>query len=143
MQGFIDFFNDKVARKIEIPGIDKTVKIPEINLNGGSSGGSGSGEGSGQSTGDSNEANIRGSNKGSDALTSGGTKAAAIAGEGSGFLQGMLGGGGDVQVSEGDTTNIFNQTISADPEDEVQIGRIAEDAMAEANSFKRRQQGSQ
>ena len=143
MQGFIDFFNDKVARKIEIPGIDKTVKIPEINLNGGSSGGSGSGEGSGQSTGDSNEANIRGSNKGSDALTSGGTKAAAIAGEGSGFLQGMLGGGGDVQVSEGDTTNIFNQTISAEPEDEVQIGRIAEDAMAEANSFKRRQQGSQ
>jgi len=50
---------------------------------------------------------------------------------------------GDVTVEEGDTTNIFNQTISADPEDEVQIGRIAEDAMAEANSFKRRQQGSQ
>jgi hypothetical protein len=46
-------------------------------------------------------------------------------------------------VSEGDTTNIFNQTISAEPEDEVQMGRIAEDAMAEANSFKRRSQGSQ
>jgi hypothetical protein len=50
---------------------------------------------------------------------------------------------GSVTVEEGDTTNIFNQSISADPEDEVQMGRIAEDAMAEANSFKRRSQGSQ
>jgi hypothetical protein len=48
----------------------------------------------------------------------------------------------NVNVEEGDTTNIFNQDISADPEDEPQIGRIAKDAMREANSFERRTEGS-
>lgn len=48
----------------------------------------------------------------------------------------------NVNVEEGDTTNIFNQDISADPEDEPQIGRIAKDAMREANSFERRTEGN-
>jgi len=39
--------------------------------------------------------------------------------------------------------NQFNQDISADPEDKAQMSRIAKDAMEEANSFARRQQGGQ
>lgn len=54
-----------------------------------------------------------------------------------------MGSDPNVNIDEGDTTQIFNQTISANPEDEAQIGRIAKDAMEEANSFKRRQQGNQ
>jgi len=48
-----------------------------------------------------------------------------------------------VEFNEGDTMNQFNQDISADPEDKAQMSRIAKDAMEEANSFARRQQGGQ
>ena len=49
----------------------------------------------------------------------------------------------DITYDEGDVNNTYNQEISADPEDKAQIGRIAKDAMEEANSFTRRQQGGQ
>lgn len=48
-----------------------------------------------------------------------------------------------IEYKEGDTIQNFRQNISANPEDEAQISRIAKDAMKEANSFARRQQGGQ
>ena len=129
-----------------IPGFDGIdfgpIKLGEERSSSGSGGESSDGSGESDSQQPALQSENRADN-GEEALVSGGATVANVGKEGASFMSGMMGGGGDVNVEEGDTRNIFNQTISADPEDEVQMGRIAEDAMAEANSFKRRQQGSQ
>lgn len=48
----------------------------------------------------------------------------------------------NITYEEDNSTNI-DQTVNADPEDKAQISRIAKDAIEEANSFSRRQQGGQ
>jgi hypothetical protein len=121
-----------------IPEIEETtiggqsITLPEIP---GGSGGGGSAGGSGEV--------ISASKVTGEDLASGAGVAADVGKKSASSLGGLLGGGGNVNVEEGNTTNVFNQSISAEPEDEAQMGRIAKDAMEEAESFKRRQQGSQ
>jgi len=128
---------------LEIAG--KTIMEEKtFSLGGGGDSGGGGGAQSILASNEEDEANISDSQMGKEDLASGGGILKNVGGMASDTMSGkMEGSSGDVNVNEGDSTNIFNQTISAEPEDEVQIGRIAEDAMSEANSFKRRQEGSQ
>jgi phage-related protein len=112
----------------------QSLTLPEIPGGGGGSGGSGDGD---------SPSVLEGSEFTEEDITSGAGTAAEIGKKGASGVSGAMGAPGNVNVEEGDTTNIFNQNISADPEDEAQMGRIAKDAMEEAESFKRRQQGSQ
>lgn len=47
-----------------------------------------------------------------------------------------------ITYTEDNSTNI-DQTVNADPEDQAQLSRVVTDAIEEANSFQRRQQGGQ
>lgn len=143
----------EIIPSFSIPGIPMTpfngidfngVAIPEIGQDSDGGGSTDEGSGGGSSSNDSDDANIQDNDRTQDDLVGGGTTLANAGRRGTqAASDAMAPGNGDVKVEEGDVTNVFNQDISADPEDEVQIGRIAKDAMEEAESFKRRQQGSQ
>lgn len=120
----------------EIPDMTiggQTLTLPELPSPGGGGGGGGASLPS---------ESISGSQMSAEDLTEGPGRLANVAGQAA-QTAGMGGAPGRVEYSEGDTIQNFRQNISANPEDKAQISRIAKDAMKEANSFERRQQGGQ
>lgn len=135
----------------EIGGIPNTpfdgisydgLEIPSIDAGGGGgSDGGGSGSSSGSGGGGGGSSGPGDSNKTEEDLFSG---LDTMGGLGNAAKEEATGGSpSQVNYQEGDTMNQYNQDISADPEDKAQLSRIAKDAMEEANSFARRQQGGQ
>ena len=143
IEGFVNTFVDAVNKIIDgynsIPGVDDIGKLDSVELT---------------KTG---EAAAEAQKEAKSAAEEAAPEDATVTEEDtkSGFQTGMdmknrdnqqASGGGTpsgIEYYEGDVNNEFRQQISADPEDKSQISRVAKDAMAEANSFSRRQQGGQ
>ncbi len=120
------------------------VEIPEVTIGGQTLGGGGGGDdgGSGGFLGGGPDT-LAGNQVASEDVTGGFGVAKDVAGEAASKAGFSAPGGAGVEYNEGNVQNNYHQNISAKPEDKSMLSRTVKDAMEEANSFARQQQGGQ